>query len=142
MSRKQEIYAEILSWTIPTIRTGLSPYSHIIPLRMLGPSRQRLLKSYYELAQLVHNLYVSIVEEDFNDHDLYFLNIHARSFMKRNSEETCPCYNLLLYYIQELFKIVPDSMREKLEWEGPEGDYSSARPQAEGELEQERQSNG
>jgi hypothetical protein len=45
--------------------------------------------------------------------------VQARSYFKRNSEQDCPYYASFTKCIQELFKIVPDSMRSALDWNGP-----------------------
>jgi hypothetical protein len=97
------------------------------PFMPLLPKWQRALRSQYAIAEFIHNLYVSILQEDFTDHDIHFLNYQARSFFEHN-DETCPHYNLFTYYIQELFKEVPEDKRHKLMWEGPKEDYSWARP--------------
>ena len=80
------------------------------------------------MAQFVHDVSGSILEEDFTSHDIWFLNVHARSFAERNNDKTCDHYSLFSYYIQELFKIVPTDLRGELKWNGPEGDYEWARP--------------
>ncbi len=128
MSRKQEIYKDILSWALPSLRNRLSWFYRVRPLRLLSRKRQIDFRSYYEVAQFVHNLYVSILDESFTDHDIHFLNYQARAFFERNNDKECLHYSLFVYYIQELFKEVPVAMRDKLLWPGPEGDYSWARP--------------
>ena len=134
MSYKQEIYKEILFWALPAVRGTLSRFRRVRPLRMLFPGTQIALRSAYETAQLVHDLSVSILDEEFTDHDLWFLNHHARSFCERNSAKDCMPYSVLCYYIQELFKEVPVHKRHELMWPGPEGDYSWARPMRGSEL--------
>ena len=128
MSRKQEIYREILTWALPNSRNTLSRFHRVRWLRVLSRKDQTYLKGAYEVAQFVHNLYVSILEEEFIFHDIWFLNVQARAFIERNSDKTCSLYSLFAYYIQELFKIVPQDLRHKLEWSGPEGDFSWAAP--------------
>ncbi len=127
MSRKQEIYKDILSWALPSARNTLSWFRRVRPLVVLSPRLQRALGPQYEVAEFVHNLYVSILDEEFTDHDIHFLNYQARSFYERN-DDTCEHYSLFAYYIQELFKEVPEDRRDKLMWAGPQGDYSWARP--------------
>jgi hypothetical protein len=79
------------------------------------------------VAEFVHNLYVSILDEKFTDHDIHFLNYQARDFLERKGESH-PSYPLFAYYVQELFKEVPDDLRHKLRWNGPTGDFSWACP--------------
>ena len=107
MSKKQEIYANLLRLSLPTVRNSLS---HQI---IYGNKRKR---AYY-LCQLVHDLYSSILEESFVEHDFGFLNIHARNYCERAVDT--PEYESIKSLLQELFNIVPDNMRCKLEWKGP-----------------------
>ncbi len=74
MSRKQEIYKELLSWALPCARNTFSWFRRIRPFVLLSPRLQRGLRDQYEVAEFVHNLYVSILEEEFTDHDIHFLN--------------------------------------------------------------------
>jgi hypothetical protein len=134
MSRKQEIYKEILSWALPSTRNTLSPFQRVRPFVLLSPRSQRDLAAQYVVAEFVHNLYVSILDEVWTDHDIHFLNYQARILYERN-DETCLHYSLFMYYIQELFKEVPEDRKDKLRWSGPEGDYSSARPKRGYEME-------
>ena len=88
---------------------------------------QRHFASQYILTEFIHNLYVSILEEEFIDHDIHFLNYQARIYHDLASE-TDPHLFLFIHYIQELFGEVPETRRSELLWEGPQGDYSWARP--------------
>ncbi len=128
MSRKQEIYKEILRWALPSSRASLSQFWKVRPFVVLAAERQRALREGYEIAQFVHNLYVSILEEEFTRHDIDFLNVQARHFVEDNSGENGHLYSMFVYFIQELFKAVPEEKRDKLTWNGPESDYSWARP--------------
>jgi hypothetical protein len=130
MSRKQEIYKDILSWALPSARNCLSHFRRPRLIVLLSPKDQKWLRYHYELAECVHNLYVSLLEAEFTDHDIHFLNYQARSFFERHGKDD-PVY---AYYIQELFKEVPEHMRGKLMWAGPEEDYSWARPRTGWEL--------
>lgn len=134
MSQKQEIYREILRWALPQSRNTLSQFRQVRLWRLLSCKKQRHLRGTYEVAQFVHNLYVSILEEDFTSHDIWFLNVQARAFIECNDDKTCYLYSLFAYYIQELFKIVPANLRDELKWNGPEGDYEWARPRRGDEL--------
>ncbi len=97
-----------------------------MPFSIVSSRQKRLLQASYEIAEFVHNLCVSIAREEFASHDIWFLNVQARSLIERNNEQNCPHYSLFAYYIQELFKIVPEELRVDLEWDGPSGDYSRA----------------
>ena len=127
MSRKQGLYKEILRWTLPTLRNGLSRFRRLKPLLLIDIKQQQRLRNYYLLAEFSHNIHNLILKEDFVDQDVYFLNAQAHGFFK-NANEYCEHYSLLVFYIQELFKEVPEHLRHKLTWQGPEGDWSWARP--------------
>ncbi|TQV73892.1 zinc ABC transporter substrate-binding protein [Aliikangiella marina] len=107
MSKKQEIYKEILELCLPELRNSLSG-SFVF-------GRRR--KDAFELSQLVHNLYVSILEPDFVEHDLWFLNVQAKEFFE--SSRSSVLYVPINELIKELFKQVPDNARIKLDWDGP-----------------------
>lgn len=128
MSRKQEIYQDILRWALPSARNTLSRYRRVHPIMLLSPRRQRYLNAQYEIAEFVHNIYFSILDEEFLDHDIHFLNYQARNFYVRNNDNCCDSYSIFVHYIQELFKAVPEDKKNKLVWSGPKGDYSWARP--------------
>lgn len=127
MTRKQEIYRDMLSWALPQTRNSLKYVTSLEPFTVLGRKRLRSLRGHYAVAQLVHGLAYILLEEEFTDADISFLNFGARSFCE-NSAETCTHYPLFAYFIQELFKVVPEDKRQQLEWDGPQGDYSWARP--------------
>lgn len=107
MSKKQEIYKELLRQTLPMTRNVLS--SRIV----FGRSRKDAL----ELSQLTHNLYVSILEEGFVDHDIWFLNVQARSYCE--TAKGSSAYLAVIDLIHQLFNEVPENLRYKLEWNGP-----------------------
>ena len=104
MSRKQEIYQELLRWSLPELRN-----SYTLGLCGWFRARRRLLA----ISELVHNIPVSILEPSFTEHDVWFLNVQAKGFLK--SEDFEPYCQLL----KELFELVPPSLRLKLERGGP-----------------------
>jgi len=108
-------------------RNTLSDFHNPREERFLSLEDQQVLRSSYEIAELVHNLHASILDAEFVEHDIWFLNTQARSFIKENSDQTCDFYSTFAYYIQELFKLVPAGLRRQLAWNGPEGDYEWAR---------------
>ena len=134
MSRKQEIYRDILRWALPQSRNTLSRFRRIGWWKLLSRKELLDLRAASEVSQFVHNLYVSILDEEFTFHDVWFLNFQARSFIEGNSDATCYSHSLFCFYVQQLFQIVPEEMREKLKWDGPQGDYNWARPRTGAEL--------
>ena len=73
-------------------------------------------------------------EEAFTDHDIWFLNVQARSFFDAKMTLAARIILCFAYYIQELFKAVPADKRDKLQWAGPQEDYSWAQPKRGDEL--------
>lgn len=107
MNKKQEIYQTILRTVLPFLRSTLS--------RKIVYGRVR--KDAYELSQLIHNIYVSVFEEEFVAHDMYILNVHAKSYYE--TAKGTYHYDIVNDLIAELFEEVPQNMREQLTWEGP-----------------------
>ncbi len=109
MSRKQEIYRDLLSFGLPFLRT-------VRGLRWWQSARRWGL---YEEAEFLHNLFVSILEPEFTAHDVWFLNHQARVFLRDANPRHVACYYHHEELIRELFTLVPDPMRAKLQWPGP-----------------------
>ena len=107
MSNKQKLYTELLRLSGPTTRNVLT--------RSLVFGRVRL--EAYELSQLTHDLYISILDEEFTDHDFWILNVHAKSYFERAKKTFS--YDIINRVVRELFLEVPDSLKHKLEWNGP-----------------------
>ena len=109
MSPKQQIYQDMLSWTLPHLRNVAS-----------CPWWQRLRdrSAYYE-AELVHNLHHSMFEPEFVDHDLWFLNAQARYYCEHCNARISYLYVQQVERIRALFALVPSHLRGKLKWQGP-----------------------
>ena len=71
-------------------------------------------------AEFLHNLFVTILEPEFVDHDIWFLNHQARSFLTHANPDHVVCYYHHERLIQELFTLVPEGLRSKLMWTGPD----------------------
>lgn len=109
MSRKQEIYAEMLIFAIPIVRNIQTwPWW----------SRLRMADMCYQETELVHNLSYSILEPEFTDHDIWFLNVQARNYWHNGRKSYS--YSAQVRYIRELFELVPETMRDRLLWSGPQ----------------------
>ncbi len=107
MSKKQKLYTELLRLSAPATRNVLT--------RSFVFGRARL--EAYELNQLTHDLYISILDEEFIDHDFWILNVHAKSYFERAKNTNS--YDIINRVIRDLFLEVPDSLKHKLEWNGP-----------------------
>jgi len=75
--------------------------------------------STYHEAELVHNLPVSMYEPDFLEHDVWFLNVRAKAYCQQCSAAASPLYPQQVERIRELFALVPEHLRPKLQWSGP-----------------------
>ncbi|MEL6338746.1 MAG: zinc ABC transporter substrate-binding protein [Myxococcota bacterium] len=99
----------MLRLTIPYVRSLLTwPW-----WKRLGSN-----SGYYD-TELVHNLYVSILEPEFIDHDLWFLAHQARWYVEKCDSSLSPNYDSHLALIAELFELVPLEQRRKISWSGP-----------------------
>ena len=107
MRTKNEIYTELLKAALPIIRNALTRKIVFGKLRFEA----------YELSQLIHSLPVNILDEQFDDHDIWFLNEHARDYCQ--SAQNTGTFPSVKELIKELFVLVPDDQKSKLEWEGP-----------------------
>jgi len=107
MSPKQEIYRELLRTTLPYIRNMQSrPFW-----------RRWRDRTVFEEAELIHNIWPSLFEPEFTDHDIWFLNAHAESYF--GEAHFSPLYPQHVALIRELFALVPEVLRSRLLWSGP-----------------------
>lgn len=72
---------------------------------------------YYE-SQLIHQFYLLLKYDDFNDADIRFLNTHARWYYEDCSKKKSFLYEHQLKRISMLFSLVPESMRGSLNGSG------------------------
>jgi hypothetical protein len=105
MSPKQKIYHELLRIVLVSLRNAQS---------LSWWKKARNKPSYYE-AELIHNLYVSLFEKDFTDHDVRFLNNQAEWY-RENAKGTYN-YDYLCKLIEELRSLVPADLQTKLKRE-------------------------
>ncbi|WP_139539948.1 hypothetical protein [Klebsiella spallanzanii] len=107
---KKDIYLDILQGSLLQIRS-VSTHGAFF--------RARDKSVYYE-SQLIHEFYLLLKNDDFNDLDIWFLNRNARWYYDDCSEKKSFLYEHQLKRISSLFSLVPEKMRDKLEWYGPE----------------------
>ncbi|RYD84143.1 MAG: zinc ABC transporter substrate-binding protein [Verrucomicrobiaceae bacterium] len=109
LSPKQEVYFEMLRRTLLHLRS------------IAEQSWWRRLQdrsAYYE-TELIHNLPVSLFEPEFVAHDIWFLNVQARSYCAECNPQISGLYLQQTKLIRELISLVPGHLRDKLEWAGP-----------------------
>ncbi len=104
VSRKQEIYKDMTSRAVILIR-NLQTSS--ILMKAISKT------SYYE-AELVHNLSISMLNADFEEHDVWFLNNQAAWYLRNCSESNSINYNAHKKDIYELFDLVPIELKSGL----------------------------
>ncbi|MES2505407.1 MAG: zinc ABC transporter substrate-binding protein [Verrucomicrobiota bacterium] len=104
-STKQEIYREILRTTLIYIRNFQS-----MPFW-----RRWRDKTVYMEAELIHNIWPSLFDQEFKDHDIWFLNIQAKTYFRE--AQFSPLYTQHVALIRELFALVPAPYRAKLQWQ-------------------------
>jgi len=94
MSPKQEIYRDMLRVILPSLRNGQSQ------------SWWRKIRNQSDRydSELIHNLYNSLFEGDFTDHDIHFLNFQARWYYENG--KTSYNYPYLRKLITELFLFI------------------------------------
>ena len=106
---KSEIYIQMFNLVLPYVRSIQSQNAWV---------KARDISCYFE-TELIHNLPKSILERDIVEYDVWFLNNQAKYYFEKCSEDISPNYNQHIEYIKLLFKMVPDSLKCKLQWQGP-----------------------
>ncbi|EPT7033961.1 zinc ABC transporter substrate-binding protein [Cronobacter malonaticus] len=107
--KKNEIYIKMLSLSLPYIR-------NIQSLDVKDKGRD--VSCFFE-AELVHNLMHSLLVAEFTEHDIWFLNNQAKYYCEKCTDDISLNYSQQVEYIKELFKLVPESLKPKLQWKGP-----------------------
>jgi hypothetical protein len=103
MSRsKQQIYQDLIQWILPHIRN----------VQLGGFWLKGRDRSCYFEAELIHNLSLSMFEEEFVDHDFWFLNYQASDYLHSCNSKISPLYDRNKRLIQELIDIIPPEQRK------------------------------
>ena len=110
MSRKQEIYLRLFGAVLPLFRNVQSQ-----------PWWRRLASPNLFLeAELVHKLPKCLIYAEFTEEDVWWMNAQARLYCEKADAKRSPFYDTFLPLIAELFVLVPEVMRTKLNWLGPD----------------------
>ena len=107
--KKNEIYIDILQVTLPHLRM-------VANMSWFYELRDR--SAIYE-TELIHGFYYLLSHEDFEDDDLNFLNSHCRYYYENCNAKISMLYNSHLKSFSDLFSIVPEHLKDQLEWKGP-----------------------
>jgi hypothetical protein len=111
MSEKQQIYRDMLRNILPWLR-NVQTWTWWARLRD---------RSAQWDSELVHNIPVSILEPEFTEHDVWFLNVQARRYYQECSSRLSPNYDSNVDGIRRLCQLVPTDLRARMEWGGPDG---------------------
>ncbi|MEX6219553.1 zinc ABC transporter substrate-binding protein [Providencia hangzhouensis] len=107
---KNEIYVDMLFWILPYIRNIQSQDKKI---------KSKDLSCYYE-SELIHNLPNKILTNEFTSSDISFLNYQAKYYYENCTPKISVLYSKNIEYINMLFILVPDELKNQLTWSGPQ----------------------
>lgn len=107
---KTNIYIDMLNKVLSYIRN----------IQTLSALKKALDKTCYQEAELLHDIVKSLSYPQMTEHDVYFLNHYARYYLENASPQHFNNYNSHKKNIKLLFKLVPENLKDKLEWDGPE----------------------
>lgn len=107
--KKNEIYADMLFWILPYIRNIQTQSKWF---------KAKDISCYYE-SELIHNLSTKILVDEFTDNDVSFLNEQAKYYYDKCSPKISILYPRNIESIKLLFQLVPDELKNQLNWQGP-----------------------
>lgn len=105
MSKKQEIYRDILI-------SSLSLCRNIQSGSFLG---KVVSKAASLEMEFIHNIPVSILEAEFTDHDIWFLNNQAKNYLISCNQTISPNYEQHKESIKQLVNLFPLDKKGDLE---------------------------
>ena len=108
MSRKQEVYVEIMDVILPYMRN----------IQRDNLIRRIAHGTFYPELELVHNLGRGLLNEAWTQHDVRWINTQARIYIERGNK-TLPFYPKVCSCIIELVDMVPEDLKYLLNWCGP-----------------------
>ncbi|MDC9606623.1 hypothetical protein [Xenorhabdus griffiniae] len=106
---KITIYSEMLNMALSYIRN----------IQTFSAFKKAFDKTCYHEAELLHDIVKSLSQSEMTEHDIFFLNNHARYYLENASPKYYNNYNSHRKNIKLLFKLVPEHLKNKLEWQGP-----------------------
>jgi hypothetical protein len=109
-SKKQLLYLEITERILPFLR---NIQTHSLWRRML-------YGNFFAELELVHNLPRCLVYPEFREADIWWLNCQAKIYIRECANRKCPSYEAICGVIAEIFLLVPQELKEKLNWSGPQ----------------------
>ncbi|CDL81250.1 hypothetical protein [Xenorhabdus szentirmaii] len=94
--------------------------SYIRDIQSSSALRKAFDKTCYQEAELLHDIVKSLIQPEMTEHDVFFLNDHAKYYLENANPKLHYNYNSHKENIILLFKLVPDHLRDQLEWPGPQ----------------------
>ena len=101
-----DIYIEMLRAALPYIR---NVQSH-------GVLTKGFDKPCYYESELLHNIVGSLNRDDICEWDIHFLNNQAKYYIDSANDKICPNYCLHKKHIKMIFELIPEHLKEKLQW--------------------------
>ena len=109
LSRKQQIYMDIMFWILPQARNVQT-----------WPAWRRLLHgNIYVDLEFVHNIPPLMAHADMTEQDVYWLNTQACNYATACEASPRDECRTILSYIRDLVDMVPPELRGHLRWDGP-----------------------
>lgn len=81
--------------------------------------RRATFGSFYLEMELVHNLPPCLVNAEFSQEDVFWLNTQARMFVEGGGNRIHGFYDDITSCISEVIALVPESLKSNLTWSGP-----------------------
>jgi len=106
LTAKQKLYYEILEMLLPALRN----------IQQHPAWRRIAYGAFYPEMELVHNLHRILIIPEFTEYDVHWLNSQARIFVERGKNPAHGCYKPIASKISEVFRLVPEDLRQKLTW--------------------------
>lgn len=105
MSEKQEIYLEICGILMPFMRN----------VKTHSWWRRLSYGAFYHELELLHNIHRLLVNPDFEEQDLHWLNSQALLFVRSKVNKTHRAHDVVVRLIFDLISLVPKELRERLD---------------------------
>ena len=110
-SRKQQIYCRLLYRGLIFLRSICGQATHLTAEELLRS--QRTFEVGWQHANFLHHVHVSILEPDYVENDIGFINFAFPCHVERLGDMLSPETTALML---EFYEGVPESLRPQLTW--------------------------
>jgi hypothetical protein len=104
ITKKQEAYRDLLMHVLPYINSCLN-------IKKFGLFKDDDVSIE---AELIHNIYCSICDYEYTDHDLHFLNYQVEHYLKVANSKNSPNYENILKELVKLIRNCPPNYQSML----------------------------